>query len=111
MSTWQLRQEGSTAIVPLSGEEVHSGLRDGMWLPTDEVKGPGDQAFTPIETHPAFEEAASELEAEPVDDGDETHLDMNPLIDVCLVLLIFFMLTITYESLRRSIDLPADTED
>ena len=33
---------------------------------------------------------------------------MNPLIDVCLVLLIFFILTITYETLKRSIDLPQD---
>ena len=37
---------------------------------------------------------------------DETRLDMNPLIDVALVLLIFFILTTTYESLRRAIDLP-----
>src|SRR5262249_46332742 len=39
---------------------------------------------------------------------DETHLDMNPLIDVCLVLLIFFILTITYASLERSISIPED---
>ena len=31
---------------------------------------------------------------------------MNPLIDVCLVLLIFFILTITYASLERAIDVP-----
>ena len=31
---------------------------------------------------------------------------MNPLIDVSLVLLIFFILTTTYSSLRRTIELP-----
>ena len=42
---------------------------------------------------------------------DETHLDMNPLIDVCLVLLIFFILTITYESLKRVIEVPEATTE
>jgi biopolymer transport protein ExbD len=31
---------------------------------------------------------------------------MNPLIDVALVLLIFFILTTTYESIRKVLDLP-----
>jgi biopolymer transport protein ExbD len=37
---------------------------------------------------------------------DETKLDMNPLIDVALVLLIFFILTTTYQELRKKIDPP-----
>jgi biopolymer transport protein ExbD len=36
---------------------------------------------------------------------------MNPLIDVCLVLLIFFILTITYASLERAISIPETSED
>ena len=40
---------------------------------------------------------------------DETRLDMNPLIDVALVLLIFFMLTTTYEELRKEFNPPRDT--
>ena len=32
---------------------------------------------------------------------------MNPLIDVALVLLIFFILTTTYETVRKVLDMPA----
>jgi biopolymer transport protein ExbD len=112
MATWQVRQEGSPNAITVSSEaDVLTGLRDGIWLPTDEVRGPGETQWRAIETHPAFAEAADELGPPPPLPPDETHLDMNPLIDVCLVLLIFFILTITYESLRRAIDLPQDTTE
>jgi biopolymer transport protein ExbD len=109
---WQVRQEGSpTAVAVASAEEVAAGLRDGVWLPTDEVSGPGETAWTPIEAHPVFAEAAAEQEDAGHAEADETHLDMNPLIDVCLVLLIFFILTISYESLERSIAIPETAPD
>jgi biopolymer transport protein ExbD len=111
MSTWQVRPEGSeTPIALASSADVLSGLRDGIWRPTDDVRGPNDAGWTTIESHPAFEEAAEELEPPPAE-SDDSHLDMNPLIDVCLVLLIFFILTITYSSLERAIDVPEVTPD
>ncbi|MBA4062609.1 MAG: hypothetical protein C0501_02660 [Isosphaera sp.] len=106
MSAWLVRQEGSPeAVVVPSADAVLDGLRDGNWGPTDEVKGPGDGRWVAIEEHPAFAAAAEEAEP-PKAVADETHLDMNPLIDVCLVLLIFFILTITYASLERAITVP-----
>jgi biopolymer transport protein ExbD len=112
MSAWFVRQEGSPNAVSVPSEgEVLSGLRNGNWLPTDEVKGPADAEWRSIESHPTFAEAATELEPERVEPKDETHLDMNPLIDVCLVLLIFFILTITYASLERAIDVPQVSDD
>jgi biopolymer transport protein ExbD len=108
MSAWLVRQEGTTRAVSVpSPNDVLAGLREGTWLTTDEVKGPADAAFIPIEAHPVFEEVAAEIAEPHIEHADETHLDMNPLIDVCLVLLIFFILTITYESLRREIDVPS----
>lgn len=107
MSAWFVRQEGSpTAVSVPSESEVLAGLRDGNWLPTDEVRGPDDVEWRTIEAHPTFSEAAAEIEPVKPEGKDETHLDMNPLIDVCLVLLIFFILTITYASLERAIDVP-----
>jgi biopolymer transport protein ExbD len=107
MNDWLVRKEGAHAAVQLpSVEAVIAALRDGLYDPTDEVKGPTDPAFVRIEAHPALEEAASEVEFYRGEEKDDTHLDMNPLIDVCLVLLIFFILTITYESLKRAIEIP-----
>jgi len=112
MSAWFVRQEGSPDAISVPSEgEVLSGLRNGNWLPSDEVRGPADAAWRSIESHPTFAEAASEIEPERVEPKDETHLDMNPLIDVCLVLLIFFILTITYASLERAIDVPQLNND
>src|SRR5437763_4556951 len=107
MSNWLVRPEGSpTASALPSAEAVLAGLRDGVYTSTDEVKGPADRDWVAIEAHPRFEEACADLEGPAPEHPDETHLDMNPLIDVCLVLLIFFILTITYESLKRVIEVP-----
>ena len=112
MAQWLVRPEGAHTATELpSAEAVLAGLRDGVFTTTDEVRGPADRGWTSIEAHPAFEEAAADLAEPAAEPPDETHLDMNPLIDVCLVLLIFFILTITYESLRRSIDIPSSTQD
>jgi biopolymer transport protein ExbD len=112
MSAWQVRKEGSPEVYTLPSEEdVFTALRDGNFVPTDEVKGPTDELWQPIEAHPTFAEASLELEPPRGEAADETHLDMNPLIDVCLVLLIFFILTITYASMERAVDVPEDSPD
>ena len=111
MSIWFVRPEGTETPIPLaSAADVLAGLRDGIWRPTDDVMGPTDAAWTTIEAHHAFEEAAADLEQLPPE-SDDSHLDMNPLIDVCLVLLIFFILTITYASLERAIQVPESSQE
>jgi biopolymer transport protein ExbD len=92
-------------------QAVLEGLRDGEWETTDEVRGPGDREWVPIEDHPAFAEAVAEMGPPPPAHKDETHLDMNPLIDVSLVLLIFFILTTSYASLKRILELPESPSD
>jgi biopolymer transport protein ExbD len=112
MSAWLVRKEGAPDAISLpTASAVLEGLRDGNFDPADEVKGPGDADWKPIESHPVFEEAALEAEPVPGETADDTHLDMNPLIDVCLVLLIFFILTITYATLERALEVPEDTQD
>jgi biopolymer transport protein ExbD len=106
--TWKVRHEGSPrAVEGLTAGQVAQGLLDGHWEPTDEVMGPQDSDWVAIESHPQFTEVAEELEpppAKPYD--DETRLDMTPIIDVCLVLLVFFILTTSYAALQRLIDMP-----
>ncbi|MBX9623876.1 MAG: biopolymer transporter ExbD [Gemmataceae bacterium] len=112
MSTWQVRREGSpTAYTLPTAEAVENGLRDGIWVPTDEVKGPADADWVPLDAHPDFHDVTEELAAPMPEAHDDTHLDMNPLIDVCLVLLIFFILTISYASLERAIAVPQDNPE
>ena len=95
---WQLRHEGSPNVLKdLSLQQIVDGLRDGQWETTDEVLGPGDSAWRKIEAHPHLTEIAEELMTPPpVRHEEPTSLDLNALIDVCLVLLIFYMITTAY---------------
>jgi biopolymer transport protein ExbD len=106
--TWKIRHEGSPrAVEGLTLPEVLEGLQNGLWEPTDEVMGPLDANWVARENHPQFEDAAVDLEAHaPRHYDDETHLDFNPLIDVCLVLLIFFILTTSYAALQKVLPMP-----
>jgi biopolymer transport protein ExbD len=111
--TWKVRHEGSPqAVEGLTLEQVVQGLVDGQWEPTDEVMGPGEADWTPIENHPALAEVAAEIEPPlPPAHEDETRLDMNPLIDVCLVLLVFFILTTSYAALQKRLEAPTVSRD
>jgi biopolymer transport protein ExbD len=93
-----LRHQGSPQVREgLTLAQIVEGLQDGLWEPTDEIQGPGDRDWRTLEDHPATAEIVAELEAPPPVHHDEgTHLDMNAIIDVCLVLLIFFILTASY---------------
>ena len=109
MTTWRVRHEGSPVTVELpTPQKVIDGVRDGDWEPSDEVRGPHDTGWQSLEEHPVFAEAIAELEPPPPPPEDDSHLDMNPLIDVALVLLIFFILTATYTTLTRSVELPPE---
>src|SRR5205807_2436851 len=107
--SWKVRHEGSPrAVEGLTPGQIAQGMLDGHWEPTDEVMGPQDGAWVALENHPQFADVALELEppvGKPHD--DETRLDMTPLIDVCLVLLVFFILTTSYAALQRLINSPA----
>jgi biopolymer transport protein ExbD len=105
---WKVRHEGSPrAIEGLTLEQIIEGLHDGLWEPTDEVMGPEDLAWTALENHPQLAEVVADLQpVEKAGLADETHLDMNALIDVTLVLLIFFIMTSTYAAMQKLLDLP-----
>lgn len=106
--SWRIRHEGSPrSIEGLNLAQVVEGLQDGLWEPTDEIMGPDDAGWVAIENHPQLAEAVADLEqpaAPPL--TDETRLDMNPLIDVALVLLVFFILTTSYAALQKMLTLP-----
>jgi biopolymer transport protein ExbD len=106
--TWKIRHQGSPkAIEGLTLAEIVEGLQDGLWEPTDEVMGPDDVKWTSIEDHPQLADLALDIDPmPPTHHEDETRLDMTPLIDVTLVLLIFFILTTSYAALQKMLDAP-----
>lgn len=100
--SWRIRHQGSPkAVEGLSLVHIVEGLQDEKWDLADEVMGPGDRRWYSIDAHPQLESVAAEIDEArnrtiDEDDPEEQRIDMNPLIDVCLVLLIFFMITTTY---------------
>ncbi len=111
--TWLVRPEGTagTGRRPrefASAQGIVDALKDGEVASADDVRGPGDTGWEAVETHLAFAEIAADLDMPPPAPEEETHLDMNPMIDVSLVLLVFFILTATYATLTRSLNLPPD---
>ncbi len=66
-----------------------------------------------IDAHPKLTEIAEEFATPPpVRHEEPTSLDMNALIDVCLVLLIFFMITTAYATMvQKSVPLPMTKAD
>jgi len=111
--SWKVRHEGSPrAVDDVTPGQIAQGLEDGQWLPTDEVQGPGETTWTAIENHPVFAEVAEEIDTTPVRKADEgTHLDMTALIDVCLVLLVFFILTTGYAALQKLLEMGTLSKD
>lgn len=106
--SWKIRHQGSPrSIDNLQLPQVVEGLQDGLWEPTDEIMGPQDRQWVPIESHPQLAETVLEMEL-PMgsSENDETRLDMNPLIDVSLVLLVFFILTTSYAAIQKVLDMP-----
>jgi biopolymer transport protein ExbD len=104
--SWKVRPDGAAAVVEVpSLEEVMEGVEEGRFAPSDEVQGPDETAWVPLDAHPAFAEAVA-LEPAQAGAGDETHLDMTPLIDVCLVLLVIFIMLIIVGKLAQRLEAP-----
>lgn len=113
MNIWKVRHEGSpVSSADLSFDQVQQALVDGKFHVTDEVKGPNDADWLKFEDHPAFAELCIDLEP-PVEPPfeEEARLDMNALIDVCLVLLIVFILTTTAAALESLLPAPDIQEE
>jgi biopolymer transport protein ExbD len=108
MMNWKVRHEGSPESVERTLPELEQGLADGVWETTDEVQPPGATGWLAFESHPHFAEMCEELDAPPKKMAEgEAHLDMNALIDVTMVLLIFFILTTTMAALQKRIEAPS----
>jgi biopolymer transport protein ExbD len=108
---WKIRHQGSPQSAETTLDDIRQELADGAWEATDEVQGPGETEWVAIENHPQLEDLALDLEPPPgAHYDDETRLDMTALIDVCLVLLVFFILTTTVAALQVRLEAPTVEE-
>lgn len=113
---WRLRHEGSPQPVPqpLTSEQIVEGLKDGVYATSDEVRGPGDAKWLKLDAHPHFSEVSEvieQIENEKGHEPDDNNIDMNPLIDVCLVLLVFFILATTISVMEKVLKLPNNPQE
>ncbi len=118
--------QGKTVYRDVPYEVVTDWLQQGRLLGDDRIRPAGTEQWFPIADVPAFasfiplanplrtDEKAEALE--PLDMGfewgrkqedEEADPDMIPLIDVSLVLLIFFMITSTVAAVSSTIKVPA----
>ena len=78
----------------LPSDEVREQLETGLLAGDDLIRSDAGNSWQEIENHPTFRDLVQQIEeSHRRVETDETRLDMNPLIDVSLVLLIFFILT------------------
>jgi biopolymer transport protein ExbD len=96
---------------PTTTAAILDGLETGLIDVEDRV-AIGDEKPLALQDHPRFAAAIAQWQdAQRKPPEDETKLDMNPLIDVALVLLIFFILTTTYSELRKEITPPVSSKE
>ena len=55
MNLWNVRHQGSPQSVDgLTADDVIDGVKEGIWETSDEVMGPDDVDWVPLEQHPVF---------------------------------------------------------
>jgi biopolymer transport protein ExbD len=109
--------EANSVIKEAPFHVVTDWIAQGRAVPDDRIKPSGTSEWYPLGTvvafQPYFPKAAPEEPAEPIppaemevdwpkDTGyEDEDVDMIPLIDISLVLLIFFMMTMTVSAISR----------
>lgn len=115
--SWKVRHAGSPKPVEgLSLGQIVEGLQDEKYDPADEIMGPGDRQWVTIDTHPKLAELVYEMDEArdkvvEGEDPEEQRIDMNPLIDVCLVLLVFFILATALSVMEKVLDIPQSKQE
>ena len=58
MILWSVRHAGSPESVDgLTADDIIDGVREDIWDPSDEVMGPDDPDWGPLDQHPVFAQA------------------------------------------------------
>ena len=103
MSRWDLRNHDSDSkSILLESIEIQNLIVSGLISINDEIRKEGETAWKTLLDYTEFDDAFS-VKSSIKHDEDE-NIDMNALIDVCLVLLVFFILLTSYAKLVQHLE-------
>ena len=103
MSRWDLRNHDSDSkSILLESIEIQNLIVSGLISINDEIRKEGETTWKTFLDYPEFDDTFS-VKSTIKHDEDE-NIDMNALIDVCLVLLVFFILLTSYAKLVQHLE-------
>ncbi len=103
MSRWDLRNHDSDSkSILLESIEIQDLIVSGLISINDEIRKEGETTWKTFLDYPEFDDTFS-VKSTIKHDEDE-NIDMNALIDVCLVLLVFFILLTSYAKLVQHLE-------
>lgn len=103
MSRWDLKNYvADSKSILLESIEIKNLIVSGLISIDDEIRKEGETAWKTLLDYPEFEETFSSKSITKQEDDD--NIDMNALIDVCLVLLVFFILLTSYAKLVQHLE-------
>ena len=103
MSRWDLRKHDSDSkSILLESIEIQNLIVSGLISINDEIRKEGETTWKTFLDYPEFDDTFS-VKSSIKHDEDE-NIDMNALIDVCLVLLVFFILLTSYAKLVQHLE-------
>ncbi|MEY4947329.1 MAG: hypothetical protein RIR22_2030 [Planctomycetota bacterium] len=103
MSRWDLRNyDSDSKSILLESIEIQNLIVSGLISINDEIRKEGETTWKTFLDYPEFDDTFS-VKSSIKHDEDE-NIDMNALIDVCLVLLVFFILLTSYTKLVQHLE-------
>jgi biopolymer transport protein ExbD len=103
MSLWNLKHHVTDSKSNLlESIEIKDLIASGLISIEDEIRKEGEYAWKTLLDYPEFQEVFSSKSTTKHEDDD--NIDMNALIDVCLVLLVFFILLTSYAKLVQHLE-------
>jgi biopolymer transport protein ExbD len=103
MSRWDLRNyDSDSKSILLESIEIQNLIVSGLISINDEIRKEGETTWKTFLDYPEFDDTFS-VKSSIKHDEDE-NIDMNALIDVCLVLLVFFILLTSYAKLVQHLE-------
>ncbi len=109
MSKWILKNTTLGAIaITLESPEIQELIASGNLTADDEIRKETESEWkTPLD-YLEFEEAYNNIK---IKQAEDDKIDMNALIDVCLVLLVFFILLTSYSKLVQHLEAAKTNKD